>query len=876
LTFCIEHMTEALRESIARSLFVVKEGPTSKGELHGLCPAHEDRNKPSYSYNIKTDKGNCLACGFHGDLVELWCHVNGHVRDQGGFKAFCQAFDIKKDSESTSSPKPVKKAANKPVPVDSPPFDIDEPPHPAAAATEPKAEQASDADNLLPIPWEQFDALPALPEEWIERLIAERGWSRDVIEKMRLRLYIHTKDRAKLFQVRMTFGQRRVAIPIPDDAGNLVNVRFYLPWDRTEADAKICSINKRGEARLFPPPSQWGTGPLWQVEGEPDVICALSQGLNAVTKTIGALTWKDEWNEYFAGREVINCYDCDKVGLAGTEKVGQKLAPVAKLFRWLRWPALMYDSTTYPLDDPKQKFSEFVKSDGALWPANHGEDLTDFIVKRGLNVADLKELLATAGTFAAPEKKPEIDLGLRRFFKGRKFMPALLAKAIMQDIEIVSDPMTGLVYRWEGRYWEQYDLQYIRNKALQMLDVEGNSSKASDVSTMIRDLSVLPAGRKLNNHEDLICLESGMFNLRTGTLLPHSKEYYATYMLPIKFDPKNVPDCPTWKRCLEQWMSDPAAILESQKFAGYCLTRETRYEKMLILYGPGGDGKSKWMNTIKALVGEDNVSHIPMGRLEDQFYMSRLVDKLVNMSTEIESKAMQSMEMKAIVSGDSVCASFKNQTPFDFTPFCKLIYSTNKLPKMLDNSDGFFRKIMIIKFEGQFVKKGEADLFLQEKLLEELPGIFAWALMGLVKLRDQGFTAASSMNETLAMYKMINNNVLYYIDRHIEADGSAKVIKSTLYDDYSKRVRGYNLQPMGEPTFRAEFLRQMKERGIDVRDGKESVVVDHQSGATERRNAYVGFRVVEEKAESDPEALPPFPLPTAGNYPGDNLQGTFG
>jgi putative DNA primase/helicase len=835
-------MTEDRRADIARALFEVKEVLANKGELHGLCPAHDDRNKPSFSYNYKKDLCNCMACQFKGDLVDLWCHVHGKSRDNGGFKAFCEEFKIQKDDQH------------------SPPFTPDLP-----KAPKPKSEKEPPAEDLPPIPWEQFDALPELPDEWVERLAAERGWSRDVIEQMRLRLYIHTKDRQKLFQVRMPFGQRRVAIPIPDDDGNLVNIRFYLPWDRGADDVKICSCNKRGEARLFPPPSRWGTGPLWQVEGEPDLFCALSQGLNAVTKTTGAGIWKDEWTEHFQGREVINCYDADKVGLAGNEKAGLKLAPVVSLFRWIRWPSLMFDSTPHPLDDPKQKFSEFVLTEGAGWPVNHGEDLTDFFIKRGLGVADLKGLLATAGTFAPPDKKPDIDPGLRRFFKGRKFMPALLTKAIMQDIEIVSDPLTGLVYRWEGRFWEQYDLQYIRNKALQMLAEEGNSAKASDVAGMVRDLSVLPAGRKLNNHEDLICLESGMFNLRTGSLLPHSKEYFATYMLPIKFDPKNVPDCPTWKRCLDQWMGDPAAILESQKFAGYCLTRETRYEKMLILYGPGGDGKSKWMNTIKALTGADNVSHIPMGRLEDQFYLSRLVDKLINMSTEIESKAMQSQEIKAIVSGDPICASFKNQTPFDFTPFCKLIYSTNKLPKMLDNSDGFFRKIMIIKFEGQFVKRGEADLFLQEKLLEELPGIFAWALMGLVKLREQGFTESGSMKDTLATYKMINNNVLYYIEKHIEADTAAKVIKSTLYEDYSKRVRGYNLQPMGEPTFRAEFLRQMKERGIEVKDGKDNVLLDHHSGATERRNAYVGFRIVDEKSE--PEALSPLPFPADGQLP---------
>lgn len=485
------------------------------------------------------------------------------------------------------------------------------------------------------------------------------------------------------------------------------------------------------------------------------------------------------------------------------------------------------------------------------YPANHGQDLTDWFSKLGRSVGELTDLLASAVVIEAPKDESQTpDAGVLRFFRGRKFTPALLARAIMDDLDIVSDPLTGLVYRWEGRFWEAYDMSHIRSKALVMLGDEGSSARAADAANMIRDLSTLPVGRKMNDHESLICLESGMFHLLTGTLTKHDKDHYATYMLPIRFDPSNVPDCVTWKRCLDQWVADKASIREAQKFAGYCLTRETRWEKMLILYGPGGDGKSTFMNVLRAMVGQDNCSHIPMGRLEDQFYLSRLVDKLINMSTEIEAKAMQSQEIKAIVSGDPICASFKNQTPFDFTPFCKLIYSTNRLPKMLDNSDGFFRKIMILKFEGQFVKAGEADLFLKEKLLEELPGIFAWALMGLVMLREEGFTESAGMLETVADYKRINNSVLYYISQHVVIDPLGKAGKQAVYADYVKRCRDWNLMPIGEPLFRMEFLRLLRDLKAVVTDAK----LADETGA--RINAYGGICLVNEKAEGGAEFSP--------------------
>lgn len=502
------------------------------------------------------------------------------------------------------------------------------------------------------------------------------------------------------------------------------------------------------------------------------------------------------------------------------------------------------------------------------YPKNHGQDLTDWFVAHSRTVGNLHDLLAHAMVIEPPDDD-EIDPGVLRFFRGRKFMPALLAKAIMEDIDIVSDPLTGLVYRWEGRFWEQYDLAHIRSKALLMLQDEGNSAKAADVANMVRDLSTLPIGRRMNDSPDLICLQSGMFNLKTGALSPHDKGFFSTYMLPIDFNPKKVPDCLHWKKALEQWVKDPGSIRELQKFAGYCLTRETRYERMLLLFGPGGDGKSTFMNVLRQMVGPDNCSHIPMGRLEDQFYLSRLVDKLINMSTEIEAKAMQSQEIKAIVSGDPISASFKNQTPFDFEPFCKLIYSTNRLPKMLDNSDGFFRKIMIIRFEGQFVKSGEADIFLKDKLLEELPGIFAWALAGLVMLQQEGFKDTDVMRETLQEYKQINNNVLYFIQKHVVADPAGKVLKSSAgkqksaYEQYCERCKTWNLPPFGEPHFQKEIARLLRDIGIEVKDGKMEVVIDVLSNTTRRANCYVGFSIVEEKVEEGTIAPPPLP-PSAG------------
>ncbi len=802
MRFCEEHMTEQQREDVARCLFTVTEQFTGKGELHGLCPAHDDKHKPSFSYNYKKDLCHCMACGFKGDLVDLWCHNKGQKRDMGGFKAFCDAFGIKKDGAA-----PAK--THSPASTNS---------QQSAEPVKYIKKTTSDADALPPIPWDTFNELPPLPDEWIERLSRERGWAPHVIESMRLRLYIHTQERAKLYKVKMTFGQRRVAIPVPDDDDNLVNVRFYLPWDRAESDEKICSCAGRGEARLFPPPSRWGTGPLWQVEGEPDLFCALSQGLNAVTKTTGAKIWKDDWTEHFEGREVINCYDADKVGLAGTEKVGAVLAPVAKLFRYIRWPRIMFEGTEAPLDDPKQKFSEFVLTEGAQWPVNHGEDLTDFFIKRARCLADLKDLLSSAGTFSPPEKAA--PLSPKRFFGGRNgnaFKPALLAQAILTDLDVVTDIDSGLMYRWNERFWELHNIIHVQKKALQMLELEASSARSSDAANMVKVLSSLEHGRKMNDSKRWICLKNCLFDLETGDIRQHTKDEYFNFMLGVEFNPHGDPRCDRWLQFLLETIQDQRTIMALQEFFGYCLVSSTRFQKCLFMFGPGADGKSIVLDVLTALLGEQNCSAVGLKDLEKEFYRASLFGKRLNVSAEFDSGAFTSEWFKKLIDGSLVSACFKHKDFFEFRFDGKIVFASNRFPKVLDNSDGYWRRLLPIQFKRQFLTVASGkDLNLIDKLLAELDGIFAWSLAGLERLYEQGeFSWSDDMEATLSEYKATNDPVRVFCDERLLShdSDSYRVGVAALYKVYCQWCSAGNFSPHNRIHFGREFKRVMPSVG---------------------------------------------------------------
>lgn len=327
--WALENLGAERCREIAESLIRVEKVYGSK--LHGFCPVHGDQKSASAFYNWEQDSGGCQSCGEKWDLINLWCMVNGY--DRQDIRAFREEFDT--DYTGGSGQKR-KAAAGKPAKPKTPP-----PPPPVGPE--------------VFVDVAEYEALPPLSDAQMDTLRRTRGWASQVVETLGLRCFVDSQKR------------ERIAIPIWSEAGELGNIRLYQPgakefkviswfdrkclkcggaWKITKGKSKVCkecggSPNDYGRTRLFPPPSMWRPGPLWLCEGEPDAICAISHGLNAVTQTAGCGTWRNEFSEAMAGRDVVICYDADHAGLKGAHGVAESLVQHAKSVRIIVWPELM-------------------------------------------------------------------------------------------------------------------------------------------------------------------------------------------------------------------------------------------------------------------------------------------------------------------------------------------------------------------------------------------------------------------------------------------------------------------------------------------------------------------------------------------------------
>lgn len=776
-----KELSAAERESIARKLFTVKEHMTGRGELHGLCPFHDDSN-PSFGYNYEKDFYNCLSCSASGDLIKLWSHVCGSGNEVEDYTAFCSQFNLPiHRSCDTGQQRSTDHTASEQPPAD--PFGDSKTKH-VADQTGSGTKSKDIPQAVLTAAWEK---MVPLPSAWRKRLSESRGWSESAMQQLSLRMQTCRWDKkiGALVDVREA---DRIAIPVFDADGTIKNIRCYKPGD---ARVKIFSFGPGcGGARLFPAVPT-GDGIVLLCEGEGDTICAISNGFNAITQTSKTKYWSAEHTTPFKDRDVVIAYDADQAGEKYARFAAISLFKIARSVRVLVWPDWMG------------------RCEDGQWPEDHGKDLTDFFVKHKKTSADLKLLVDTADLF-----KPEDDCicNPMEFFDfgpgGRlSFKPRMLADRICQKFALISDPESGLVYRWNGSFFERYPEEHIEKSCLEYLGDESQQSRAKDATFQAKRLSQVPFGRSLNDQDDWICIKNGMLNMRTLELCAHDKKFLSTYQLPVTFDPDRETKCERFLQYLEETIQTPGPIAQVQEFAGYCLTREVCYEKALLALGPGGDGKSKLISLLRALAGPENCSAVSFDDLEDQFHRSSLFGKMLNISTEIGSYAIESQYFKAITSGDPINAAYKHQDVFEFRPYCKLVFAGNRMPRIKDTSDGPVRRLLPIQFKRQFLEDdADRDPHLEEKLMAELSEIFQWALVGLHRLWQQKrFTDCDETRRLLMEFRRHNNPVLCFVEDACVLGEHQEAEKEKLYKSYKKYTGENGYMALGAENFFREL-----------------------------------------------------------------------
>lgn len=147
-------------------------------------------------------------------------------------------------------------------------------------------------------------------------------------------------------------------------------------------------------------------------------------------------------------------------------------------------------------------------------------------------------------------------------------------------------------------------------------------------------------------------------------------------------------------RFLDESVPDSADRLMLWQYLGYTMTRDTCLQKMMIIKGKPGTGKSRLISLFQHIIGTDNYSSISLENLNERFYPSMLMGKLMNACADIASTAMMTIDnVKKATGEDVMIYERKGKDISSFKSYAKLLFSANKIPLNLDEKSYAFTAV---------------------------------------------------------------------------------------------------------------------------------------------------------------------------------------
>ena len=288
----------------------------------------------------------------------------------------------------------------------------------------------------------------------------------------------------------------------------------------------------------------------------------------------------------------------------------------------------------------------------------------------------------------------------------------------------------------------------------------------------------------------LLGVANGVVDLRTGMIRSGHPDDRLTMQVPVQYDVKA--ECPRWQQFLHQvFQRDEELIGFVQRALGYSLTGSVREQVLFLCYGTGSNGKSVFLDMLRNVLG-DYAMNIPFTVLELQQRPSLTNDlasmagrRLVTSSETNESTRLNEARIKALTGGDPITARFLYSESFTYEPVAKFWLAVNHLPRVRDDSYGFWRRVRVLPFNEQFTGD-DADKGLPFKLLEELPGILNWGVQGALNWRLVGLAPPSAVMTATQAYRKDNDELDGFVaDCCVVADG-VRAEPGHLFSEYQR------------------------------------------------------------------------------------------
>jgi P4 family phage/plasmid primase-like protien len=367
---------------------------------------------------------------------------------------------------------------------------------------------------------------------------------------------------------------------------------------------------------------------------------------------------------------------------------------------------------------------------------------------------------------------------------------------------------------WTGTHWEhdtngvvmRYTKQTIRRLARHAEDLVDDTAvkalmahvKASlataKLKAMVESAQSEPGipvqPEELDADRWLLNCKNGTLDLRTGELRPHDRTDLLTQDIPVAYD--STAQCPIWDAFLNRIMAGNQNVISFlQRAMGYALTGVIREHVLLILWGKGRNGKSTFLNTLRALLGPYALkapSELLLVSNHDRHPTERadLFGKRFVAAIETEQgRRLAEVFVKEATGGDPIRARRMREDFWEFWPTHKVFLATNHKPVIKGTDNAIWERIRLVEFK-VVIPKNERDTTLPDKLQAELPGILRWAVSGCLDWQRDGLGEPDEVQKATAGYRTEMDVLGQFITECCLVGPNYRIKAADLYDAYKR------------------------------------------------------------------------------------------
>ena len=525
-----------------------------------------------------------------------------------------------------------------------------------------------------------------------------------------------------------------------------------------------------------------------------------------------------QYHQYFGVKKAIvsTVTNGAKTGKAGivwhTQGSGKSFSMVfysGNMIKLLNNPTIVVVTDRNDLDN--QLYETFVKCDYYLkqhpQKAESRQSLDEMLKDRisgGIFFTTLQKFEEVTEETQVEKNLPIMELPI--WFDGKQINEILLYQTILQQHEIKC--INGILYDID----RSIPNDEMEKEILDIIEHYWTSGISAKVTAVL-------SGFKMYTRSDPLPIKEDRVHFKNGTYFVNQKfinqKEWTQNRLTVNYN-KDAPKPEKWLAFLDGLL-EADDIVCLQEFMGYCLIPSNRGQKMLLIIGKGGEGKSRIGRILKRIFGH-NMNSGSLQKLEtDKFARADQEGKLLYLDDDMKTEALPSTNViKAIVtSEDEMDLEKKGKQSYQGLLVCRILaFGNGTLKSLFDRSRGFYRRQIILETKDVPPDRIN-DPYLADKMMEEVEGIVLWCIEGLERLirNDYQFTISNKSQLLMDEIQEDDDNILSFLES-TGYIGLEKGTYATSKDLYVAYCRWCN-DNLDVPVSERSFARRFKERSAD-------------------------------------------------------------